>query len=130
MRFFATCEWLPIRRVFFARGVRVFGAPGVAGMLGFEIFGVQRLRVRGFWGTEVRGGARGSSFSPLGVRGSRFWVGASKNQIKNRRSRNRRIVKNHDFPRGKASEPLNFDDFGSNEPFKNTMFPEEKHLKP
>ena len=54
---------------FFARGVRLFGAPGVAGMLGFGIFGAQRQGVRGFWRTGRRGGARGPRFSLLDARG-------------------------------------------------------------
>ena len=37
---------------FFGRGGSSFCAPGVAGMLGFEIFGAQRQGVRGFGRTR------------------------------------------------------------------------------
>ena len=68
---------------FFGRAGSSFCAPGVAGMLGFEIFGAQRLRVRGFWRTEVRGGARARAFH-RSAPGGRDWVGISKNNKKKR----------------------------------------------
>ena len=70
MHFFGV--WRPGGTTFLAfgdQGVRIFGAPWVAGMLGFEILGAQRQGVRGFWRTGGRGGARGSRFSPLDARG-------------------------------------------------------------
>ena len=38
-------------------------------MLGFETFGAQRQRVRGFWLTMRRGGSRGLKFLLLDARG-------------------------------------------------------------